>query len=129
MQLESTSTQRAMLSATALPTKSKRSLSEPPSRTNAAIPATETRAAINPYSIAVAPERASIRRWKDKRRRKAAQRPPSAREVRVCLIESVAIPSDLSCGGHPEPGTRFCIPNVKDSFKKRNIFRQSDDIL
>jgi hypothetical protein len=44
----------------ALVTKSKVLLSELPRRSNAVIPAIDTRAAISPYSIAVAPERFSI---------------------------------------------------------------------
>ena len=71
LQLDPTSTQRA--SATASVIELKTTLSEPPRKSNAVIPATDTRAAISPYSIAVAPERSSIRRHKDRRGQTATQ--------------------------------------------------------
>ena len=55
LQLDSTWTHCGVKSGRALLTMAKVSLTEPPRRTNAVIPASETRDAINAYSIAVAP--------------------------------------------------------------------------
>ena len=55
-QLESTSTQRRKDASSSAETMSKRPLSETPSNWRRTIAATETRAAISPYSMAVAPE-------------------------------------------------------------------------